>query len=169
MSIFLAILAFALVAAGIIFSVLPPVPGPLAAFFALVATHYVDVSTQFSTTTFIVWGILTVGVLAADYMIPIAATRKFGGTKAGMWGGMIGTIGGLFIPYGIIIGPLVGAVVGDLIGGNRFKAAFKSGMGSFVGFIAATSAKVLLSIIIGVLVTIKVGGFLGHTVMAWFS
>lgn len=143
-----------------IFSILPPLPGPLLSYVALYATHAISDGTKFSTTSFLVWGIIGVIILVADYVLPVAATKKFGGTKAGIIGGMIGMVAGVLlpIPFGIVIGPLLGAIIGDLYGGNRIKAAFKSGFGSFLGFIAATALKVLYSVILGGVIAWKVGG-----------
>lgn len=161
MEAFFIILSILLIAGGIIFSILPPLPGPLLTYGALITTHYISDSTHFSTTSFVIWGVLAVGILVADYLLPVAATKKFGGTKAGVIGGMVGTLAGVLlpIPFGIIIGPLFGAIIGDLIGGNRIKAAFKSGFGSFVGFMLATSFKVLYAIILGGIIAWKVGYF----------
>ena len=157
----LIIISILLIAGGIIFSILPPLPGPLLTYGALVVTHYLADETEFGVTSFILWGIVGLVILVLDYILPAAATRKFGGTKAGMIGGMIGTIVGVVlpIPFGIIIGPLLGAIIGDLYGGNRIKSAFKSGFGSFLGFLAATSLKLLYAIILGGIIAWKVGGF----------
>lgn len=157
----LILLAFILLAGGIVFSVLPPLPGPLLSYLALVCAHSCSTEAAFSNTTLILWAIIVLVILIADYTLPIMATKKFGGTKAGIWGGVIGTIAGLIvpIPFGIILGPLCGAIIGDLIGGNRIQAAIKSGFGSFMGFVIATSLKVLVSIWIGVVIMIRLGGF----------
>ena len=170
MEVLLVILSILLIAGGVIFSVLPPLPGPLLSYGAMVSAHYISSETTFSTTSFIVWGIITLIVLVADYILPVAATKKFGGTKAGVIGGMIGMVAGVLlpIPFGIILGPLLGAIIGDLYGGNRIRSAFKSGFGSFLGFVVATSIKVLLSIIIGVIVVLKVGTFTFNTIAQYF-
>ncbi|MEM0940271.1 MAG: DUF456 domain-containing protein [Bacteroidota bacterium] len=161
MEAFLIVLTILLIAGGIIFSILPPLPGPLLTYGALITTHLVSIETNFNTSSFIIWGILGVLILVLDYILPAAATRRFGGTKAGMIGGMIGTIAGVVlpIPFGIILGPLLGAIIGDLYGGNRLKSAFKSGFGSFLGFLAATFLKLLYSIVLGGIIAWKVGGF----------
>ncbi|WP_424962988.1 DUF456 domain-containing protein [Ekhidna sp.] len=161
MEAFLIILSILLIAGGIIFSILPPLPGPLLTYGALICTHTVSNDTEFSSTSFIIWAIIGVIILVADYVLPVAATKKFGGTKAGVVGGMIGMVAGVLlpIPFGIILGPLLGAIIGDLYGGNRIKSAFKSGFGSFLGFLAATGLKLLYSIILGGIIAWKVGGF----------
>ena len=150
-----------LVAGGVIFSVLPPLPGPVLSYGAIITVHYLSGKTAFDISSFIIWGVLTVLVMVADYLLPAAATRKFGGTKAGIIGGMAGMVAGFFlpIPFGIMIGALFGAVIGDLYGGNHLRAAFRSGVGSFLGFIVASSLKVLLSVIIGGVALWKAGSF----------
>jgi len=170
MEVILVILSILCIAGGIVFSILPPLPGPLLTYLALVTTHYVSPETNFSTWSFVIWGIVGLVILVLDYVLPAAATRRFGGTKAGMIGGMIGTVAGIIlpIPFGIILGPLLGAIIGDLIGGNRIKSAFKSGFGSFLGFLAATSMKLLYSIILGVVIVIKVGGFTAAVISDMF-
>ena len=166
----LIILSILLLAGGVIFSVLPPLPGPLLSYASMISAHYISEETAFGTTSFVVWGILVLIVTAADYALPVAATKKFGGTKAGVIGGMIGIVAGIIlpIPFGIIVGPLLGAIIGDLYGGNHIRSAFKSGFGSFLGFLVATSIKVLFSLILGGIVVYKVGEFTVTSIMELF-
>ena len=80
-----------------------------------------------------------------DYFIPIWGTKKFGGTKIGVWGSVIGMIVGLFFaPLGIILGPFVGAIIGELIAGKETKLAIKAGFGAFIGFLFGTIAKLIV-------------------------
>lgn len=166
----LVIIAIILIAGGIIFSILPPLPGSVLTYGAMICTHFISEDTQFSNSTLTVWGVIGILVLIADYTLPVVATKKFGGTKAGVIGGMIGTIAGILlpIPFGVILGPLLGAIIGDLYGGNRIKSAFKSGFGSFIGFLASTSLKLLYSIILGGFIAWKVGGFTVKAIMELF-
>ncbi|MEQ9231179.1 MAG: DUF456 domain-containing protein [Cyclobacteriaceae bacterium] len=169
MEAFLIFLAIVLVAGGIIFSILPPLPGPVLAFGAMLIMYFT--SAQVSGWVVFFFGILTLGITALDYVLPVAATKKFGGTKAGIWGGIIGTIiGVLFFPgIGIIIGPLLGAIIGDLIGGNQIRAAVKSGVGSFIGFVIATFIKVSFCIVIGVIVAVDAAVYAGPRLVEFFS
>lgn len=64
------------------------------------------------------WFFWTVQILfvillfAADYIANMVGVKKYGGTKAGIWGSTIGLLVGPFvIPFvGILIGPFIGAL-----------------------------------------------------------
>lgn len=170
MEILLLILAIVLLIGGIIFSVLPPLPGPILAYVALIVTHYASEETSISSGWFIFFGVGVAVVTVLDYLMPAVATKKFGGTRAGVWGGLIGTIVGVLapIPFGIIWGPLLGAIIGDLIGGNQIRAAMKSGFASFLGFVFATCLKVIFSVFVGVVIAWEVGTMLADWIASLF-
>ncbi len=159
MTVVFALVCILLIAGGLIFSVLPPLPGPILSYCAILIGHFFVEDVSYATSSLVIWAIIVIAVSIIDFILPIAATKKFGGTKWGIYGGMIGLLLGILlpIPFGIVLGPLLGAIIGDLYGGNRFQAAFKSGFGSFVGFVVGTSLKVLVTLIIGIGLSIKLG------------
>ncbi len=83
-----------------------------------------------------------------DYIVPVWGTKKFGGSKAGMWGAAIGLVLGLifFPPLGIIIGPFAGAVIGEAITGKDAANSFKAGLGSLLGLMIGIGLKLAASI-----------------------
>ena len=131
---------------GILGGVIPVLPGPPLSYIGLLLLHFTE-QYQFSSKFLIIWAIVTVVVYALDYAIPVFGTKKFGGSKRGIWGSMIGLVIGLFFfpPFGIIIGPFAGAVIGELSAGKDSGAALKSGFGSFVGFLLGTLMKLITS------------------------
>ncbi|GIV33813.1 MAG: membrane protein [Chitinophagales bacterium] len=143
---------------GILGCILPVLPGPPISFAAVLLYHFAK-GGVFSLTFLIVALGFVVLVTILDYTIPAFATKKFGGSKEGVWGGIIGLVVGLiFSPFGfvsIIICPLLGAVIGDLVAGRQLQVALKSGLGSFIGFLAATVIKLLLSVALTVSLIIK--------------
>lgn len=131
---------------GILGCVLPVIPGPPLNYLGLLLLHLTE-RYQFSTKFMVTWAIITVVVYALDYVIPVWGTKKFGGSKRGVWGSVIGLVVGLFFfpPFGIIIGPFAGAVIGELSAGKDSGAALKSGFGSFIGFLLGTLLKLIAS------------------------
>jgi uncharacterized protein YqgC (DUF456 family) len=131
---------------GILGGVLPVLPGPPLSYIGLLLLHFTE-RYQFSERFLIIWAVITVLVYALDYVIPIWGTKRYGGSKRGVWGSMIGLVAGLFFfpPFGIIIGPFAGAVIGELSSGKNSGAALKSGFGSFMGFLLGTLMKLIAS------------------------
>ena len=131
---------------GILGCVLPILPGPPLSYLGILLLQFTSKS-QFSTRFMIIWAVITVVVYALDYVIPAWGTKKFGGSKRGVWGSIIGLVIGLFFfpPFGIIIGPFLGAIIGELSSGKDSGSALKSGFGSFLGFLAGTLLKLIAS------------------------
>jgi len=131
---------------GILGCVLPLLPGPPMNYLGLLLLHFTT-AYQFSNRFLLIWGIITVAVVALDYIIPVWGTKRFGGSKRGIWGSVFGLIAGIFFfpPLGIIIWPFVGAVIGEITAGKDSKAALKSGFGSFAGFLTGTILKLIVS------------------------
>jgi uncharacterized protein len=139
MDILFIVLGAILIIAGILGSVLPFLPGPPLSYAGLLLLHFTE-RYQFSTRFLIIWAIVTAVTYLIDYVIPIWGTKRFGGSRQGIWGSIIGLFAGIFFfpPLGIIIGPFAGAVIGELIAGKNSSAAFRAGMGSFIGFLIGT-------------------------------
>ncbi|HBH23126.1 MAG TPA: DUF456 domain-containing protein [Cytophagales bacterium] len=131
---------------GLIGCIIPALPGPPLNYVALLLLHFTD-RHSFSTK-FLIWTlVLTVLVTVLDYLIPVVGTRRFGGTKYGIWGCVIGMLAGaiFFPPFGLILGGFFGAIAGEMIGGKEANLAFRAGVGSFMGFLAGTLAKLIVS------------------------
>lgn len=85
-----------------------------------------------------------------DYVIPAMGTKKYGGSRYGIWGTTIGLIIGLIFlgPFGIIIGPFAGAFIGEMMYDSKdSNRAIKAAFGSFIGFLFSTGLKFLVSLI----------------------
>ncbi|MGQ7869903.1 DUF456 domain-containing protein [Sunxiuqinia sp. sy24] len=144
---------YVLIALGILFiisgvlgAVIPVLPGPPLSYIGLLLLHVTE-RYQFSSRFLIIWGVITIVVYLLDYFIPIWGTQRFGGSKRGVWGSIIGLLIGMifFPPFGLIVGPFLGAVVGELSSGKQSREAFRSGFGSFLGFLVGTLLKLIVS------------------------
>jgi uncharacterized protein len=132
-----------LMLAGLAGCVLPFLPGPPLCYAALLIQQFQE-TPPYSTNFLVIWAIVTVVVTGLDYVIPIYGTRKFGGTKYGMWGCAIGLVVGIWLgPLGIILGPFVGAFIAELIANSNSEQALRAAWGSFVGFLLGTLLKLI--------------------------
>lgn len=159
MDILLIVLGAICLLLGLIGCVAPVLPGVPLSYLGLLLLHFTD-RVQFSWQFLVVWGVVVVVIQILDYFIPAWGTKKFGGTKYGVWGSTIGLFVGLFMgPLGIVVGPFIGAVLGELIYFNRhpqttlreteqnknsnFNQALRAGFGSFIGLLTGTLIKVI--------------------------
>lgn len=133
---------------GIIGCIVPALPGPPLSYIGLLlleGTKYAD----YSLTLLIVLAVLVIVVTIVDNLVPIYMTKKFGGSKWGIWGATIGLLIGLFGGIvGTIIGPFIGALIFELIAGTKSNSAFKSASGTFIGFFFGIGGKLIVSGII---------------------
>ena len=132
---------------GIIGCILPVIPGPPLSFVGLLLLHFTKFA-DFSAEFLIMFGAIAVVVTILDYVVPVWGTKKFGGSKAGMWGAGIGLVLGLifFLPLGIIIGPFAGAVIGESLTGKDASRSFRAGLGSLLGLMMGIGLKLAASI-----------------------
>ncbi|NOY96819.1 MAG: DUF456 domain-containing protein [Chlorobi bacterium] len=146
MDIILIIFGILFIVLGILGGILPVLPGPPLSYIGLLLLHFTK-RYSFSTNFIILWLAITVIVYLLDYIIPAWGTKKFGGSKRGVWGSIAGLILGLlfFPPFGIIIGPFAGAVIGELSSGKTYNVALRSGLGSFLGLLTGTLLKLIAS------------------------
>ena len=97
----------------------------------------------------LIFAILTIISLVLDYFGGIIGAKKFGATKWGLIGSVIGGIAGFLMGgiVGLIFGPFFGAVLLELIFDKDLKGAFKSGVGTLVGFIGGAITKLAIGVI----------------------
>ena len=149
MDIFWLVVAILLMLAGIAGSFLPVLPGPPLSYAALWVMQLRS-EPPFTMKFLLIFLGITIVVTVLDYWIPIYGTRRFGGTRYGVWGCTIGLVAGLFFPpWGIILGPFVGALLGEMIGNANTDHAFRAALGSFVGFLFGTLLKLISCVVMG--------------------
>ena len=143
----LIIIGFLLLLVGFIGCVIPGIVGPPFSFLALILLSVAKRWEPFSPTFLLIMAALTIAVTVLDYVVPAAGARKFGASKFGIWGAIIGMLIGLIFapPLGMIIGAFVGAVVGELMVGKQSLDALKAGWGVFVGVMLGIILKLIAS------------------------
>lgn len=135
---------------GLVYPILPSVVFLMGSFLLY------GVFFSFEPFSWLFWTIqiLFVALLfGADYMANLIGVKKFGGSKAGIWGSTIGLLIGPFVipVIGILIGPFLGAVIGEwIVHRSNLKSAVKVGIGSVVGFISSVFTKGIIQIVMAI-------------------
>jgi uncharacterized protein len=132
---------------GLVYPIIPSVLVLLGAFLLYGVLFSFD---PFNWLFWSIQGLFVVLLFGADYASNLIGIKRFGGTKAGIWGSTIGLLIGPFvIPVaGIIAGPFLGAVIGEmLVNKTGFKQAVKVGAGSLIGFISSMVTKGIIQTI----------------------
>ncbi|ARF15840.1 DUF456 domain-containing protein [Sporosarcina ureae] len=143
----LAIIMFAIAFVGLIYPVIPSVIFILAGFLLYGAF------VSFEELTWLFWAIQILFVLllfGADTFANLVGVKRFGGSKAGMWGSTIGLLIGPFVipVIGILAGPFLGAIIAEMIfARTSIKQAFRTGVGSVVGFLTSVVVKGILMVV----------------------
>lgn len=141
------ILGIILMLGGLAGCLLPLLPGPPLCFAALLILQ-LRTYPPFTVKFLLIWAAIATVVTILDYVIPLYGTKKFGGSKYGVWGCTLGLLAGLwFGPLGIIVGPFVGAFIGELMANNNSDKALRSAFGSFIGFLAGTLLKLVVCLV----------------------
>lgn len=143
--VFLVALAITLIIIGLFGCVIPVIPGPPLSFLGMLSLNYTKWG-PFESDLLWTFGLIAIVVTVLDYVVPIWGTKKFGGSKAGIWGASIGLLIGLFLgPLGIIFGPFLGALVGELMQKTETQKAFIAALGSFLGLLMGVGLKLIAS------------------------
>ncbi|NIM89801.1 MAG: DUF456 family protein [Candidatus Aminicenantes bacterium] len=143
----LIIIGFIFIIVGLIGCIVPGVPGPPFSFLALVLMSVAKGWEPFSLNFLIIMALITIVVTALDYVVPAAGAKKFGASRYGFWGAVIGMLVGIifFPPLGMIIGAFLGAIIGEMVVGKTSPEALKAGWGVFVGIMFGMIIKLIAS------------------------
>ena len=138
---------------GLVGAIIPGIAGPPFSFAGLLLVSFLD-GVEHSVWFLVVMGIIGAVAFLLDYIVPVWGTKKFGGTKQGMWGSTIGLVAGLLLTtffnfafITILAGPFFGAYIGERIAKTPNKAAWKAAAGSLVGFLLGTSVKLVYAFV----------------------
>ena len=134
--------------AGVIGSVVPVIPGPLLSYISLIILSWAKNWEPFSAIVLIVLGCLTLILSVMDNFIPAVSAKKYGASKFGIWGSIIGMVLGIFIipPWGIFFGSFAGAIVGEVVSGAKGRKAIQIGWGVFLGNMLGIGVKLAFSL-----------------------
>jgi uncharacterized protein YqgC (DUF456 family) len=129
---------------GCLGSLLPGIPSTPLVLIAAIAhkIYFKAAGVGWVILTMLV--LITALALVMDYLASVYGAKRFGATKKGMAGAIVGGIVGLFFNLpGILFGPFIGASLFEMIGGRNWKPAMKAGLGATLGLFAGAVGKLV--------------------------
>ena len=154
------ILTAILMTVGLAGSVIPGLPGsPLILLGAFLYAWHTGFEVVTWTTLFWLL-ILTLLSQALDFLASALGVKKFGGSRWGMVGAILGAIFGLFAGgiFGLLLGPFLGALILEMIHSRNMESALKSGLGTIIGFLMGTIGKLAIAMIMIGIFLVKILG-----------
>lgn len=143
------VLTLLLMLAGLIGTVVPLVPGTLVILGAAVLHHFVMAPERsVSWTTLVILTFLMLAAQALDLISGSLGARRFGATRWGALGGILGAVAGLFFGLpGIFLGAPIGVLLGELLAGRGILPAGRSTWGTLLGATAGIAGQFVIGLV----------------------
>ncbi len=140
--------AVILCAVGLVGCVLP-FPGHLFVLGACVCASIAHGEPHPAWWMWVIMAVLVALGMTVDTLCSMAGAKKFGGTKAAMFGVIPGVIvGAFFAPIGLFVGPFLGAFLAEVIIMRReLVKSTVSGVGATLGYIAGALSRSAVAIV----------------------
>ncbi|HEY2712358.1 MAG TPA: DUF456 family protein [Chthoniobacterales bacterium] len=149
MELFWWIVTLIIMAIGLIGTVLPILPGTTLILAAAIL-HRLMLGPEKGAgwLSLIALALFVVASYMIDFLGSWLGARRFGATRWGACGAMLGAVVGIFFALpGLLVGPVIGALAGELIGGKRLIEAGRASWGALLGSLATMIGKLLIGLV----------------------
>lgn len=154
-----------LILVGLLFAVVPVLPGSLVVWLGILAWAEADGFHAIGWPLLAVLGLIAIIAVGADISVTTAITRKSGGSWKAVVGAIIGGLAGgallsAPLPFiGTIIGGIAGSVLGVIIveylRRQDLRLAVKAGGGFLVGYLASTALRLAMCLLMIAIFALK--------------
>ncbi len=129
------IIAIIVMLIGLAGTIIPFLPDVLLVFLGIAGYGWYEGFHQITHHYLLILAGLTLLSVFVSYPAAVLGAKKFGSSRAGMWGAVAGMVGGIFIfpPLGILAGAFLGAMIGEYIKYRDIYSAAKAGLGTIIG------------------------------------
>lgn len=144
---------------GLAGTVLPFVPG-MGLVFAALLIYGLATGWEVVTGGFLfIAGIVMLICFGLDYLASVIGAKKFGATKLGITGALVGTLIGmlLFNIVGMMIGAVIGIIIAELYQKKTVQQSLTAATGVLIGNAVGMAIKFCLALIIIIITIIRLG------------
>ena len=145
MTLVLWVAAIALIAIGVVGTVLPALPGAVLVFGGIALAAWIDGYARISGWTLGVLALMTALAWATDFVAGALGAKKVGASPWAIAGAAAGTLAGVFTGlWGLLFMPLAGAAIGQYLAERDLVRAGKVGLATWIGTLVGTAVKVAI-------------------------
>lgn len=147
-----------LITIGVLGTIVPLLPGVPLVFISICAYGWYENFTVISPKLIALFAGLTILSIFINYLSATLGAKKFGSSKYGTWGALLGTFIGIFVfpPLGIFIGPWLGAFIGEYIYRKDINVSFQAGIGAVIGLLSGAVFNLVIALIMAIWFLVKV-------------
>lgn len=129
--------------------VYPIIPSVLMIWIGIVLYHFGLQPEALSWIAWLTFGLLTVLIFLADYLVNLHFVKKAGGSAWGKSAATIGLIVGSFVipPFGVIVVPFALVLLAEMMHQRTFESSLKVASATLIGFLSSTFAKAIIQLI----------------------
>lgn len=140
------VIAVLFFAAGLAGTILPALPGAPLIWLGMLVYGLIAGFGKLGLWFFIGQAVAVALVFYVDYAATAWSVRRYGGSRAAVWGSLAGVLLGLLFlgPLGIVFGPFIGAVAGEIVAQKPLAAAVRTGMGTLLGLVGGLVLKLVV-------------------------
>lgn len=149
-----------LLSIGLLGSLIPNMPGSTLIFFGALIYGWLDKFQHFSPWVLLILLFMTAGGALGQYFIIGVGAKKFGASRYGIIGAIIGLFVGLFfIPMvgGFLVGTFLGAVTAEAIFTlKNQRGILQAGFGALLGTLGSLLFEFFISLVMITLITLVI-------------
>jgi uncharacterized protein YqgC (DUF456 family) len=137
-----------LMAAGLVGSVVPFLPGPPLIFAGALVYAFATGWAPIGIGRLAILGGLGLVAYVLSHVATALGAKRFGGSWWAVAGALVGAMIGVFAgPLGLLFGPVIGAVAGEFLHRGDLEASTRSGLGALVGLAIGIAANLGVAIV----------------------
>lgn len=153
MEVFADWLFVALWALGVALTLVPLVPATLVILLGAFLHELLLGFRELSLESWLLLGALALLATLLDNLAALVGARRYGASRAGLWGAFLGGILGLSLgAVGVLVLPFLLAWLFEYLSGRRAEEALRAAWGTLVGLLGGVVAKVLVHLAMGLVV-----------------
>lgn len=151
------IIAICVMLVGVAGTVVPLLPGLPLIWLTMLVYAFIEGFESVDAAFLILTLIVLIAAEAADYFGRAWGARRFGATKRGALGAVVGSLVGLFfLPLGLIVGPFLGVVVAELLAGRTTSESIRAGWGGLLGTLGSMVVKFTIAVGMTIVFAVRV-------------